>query len=109
MGKYNANLSDCEEMILSIILESDTDPTILDIMAEAKRRFKKSWKMQTAATFLTRMEEKGYISRYKQGRYSHYVSKMTLDEFRITKLGYMKELLLFESTKEMRKYLKEHV
>jgi len=55
------------------------------------------------------MEEKGYISRYKQGRYSHYVSKMTLDEFRITKLGYMKELLLFESTKEMRKYLKEHV
>lgn len=99
-------LSECEEMILSILLNSDEDLTLTEIMDRAKARFQKEWKMQTVATFMKRMEEKGYISSYKIGRYSHYKSVITLCDFRKYKMQDMRELLLFDSTESMADFIK---
>jgi len=100
-------LTECEEMILSILLNSDDDLTLTEIMEKAKSRFQKEWKMQTVWTLLARMELKGYISSYKVGRYSHYKPEITLHEFRAEKFREMQELLLFSSTVTMANFLRD--
>ena len=100
-------LSECEEMILSILLNSDDDLTLTEIMEKAKSRFQKEWKMQTVATFMKRMEEKEYISSYRVGRYSHYKPEIKLCDFREQKFREMQELLLFSSTVAMSKFLRD--
>ena len=102
-----SKLSECEEMILSILLNSDEDLTLTEIMEKAKNRFQKEWKMQTVATFMARMELKGYISSYKIGRYSHYKPAITLHDFRKYKMQDMRELLLFDGTESMVDFIKD--
>ena len=53
-----AKLSECEEMIMSILLESDEPLILSEIMQRAKNRFNKEWKAQTVCTFMARMEVK---------------------------------------------------
>jgi predicted transcriptional regulator len=103
----NAKLSECEEMIMSILLNSNEDLTLTEIMEKAKVRFQKEWKMQTVATFMTRMEQKGYISSYRVGRYSHYRPEIKLYEFREQKFHEMQELLLFSNTVAMANFLRD--
>lgn len=100
-------LSECEEMILSILLNSDDDLTLTEIMEKAKKRFQKEWKMQTVATFMKRMEEKEYISSYRVGRYSHYKPEIKLCDFREQKFREIQELLLFSSTVDMADFLRD--
>ena len=100
-------LSECEEMILSILLNSDDDLTLTEIMEKAKSRFQKEWKMQTVATFMKRMEEKEYISSYRVGRYSHYKPEIKLCDFREQKFREIQELLLFSSTVDMADFLRD--
>lgn len=102
-----ASLSVCEEMIMSILLESDEPLILSEIMARAKNRFNKEWKMQTVATFMKRLEKKGYISIYRVGRYSHYKPEIKLCDFREQKLLEMQELLLFNSTVAMANFLRD--
>lgn len=64
-------LSECENMIMLILLKSDHDLNLTEITEQAKQ-LGKEWKLQTTATFVKRMERKGYVSIYKVGRYSHY-------------------------------------
>lgn len=99
-------LSECEEMILSILLDSDEDLTLTEIMEKAKERFQKEWKMQTVCTFLARMELKGYISSHKVGRYSHYRPEIKLYAFREQKMLEMQKLLLFTSRVSMANFVK---
>lgn len=40
-------LSECEEMIMSILLEAGEPLILTEIMQRAKNRFNKEWKMQT--------------------------------------------------------------
>jgi predicted transcriptional regulator len=63
--------------------------------------------MQTVATFMKRMEEKGYISSYRVGRYSHYKPEITLCDFREQKFYEMQELLLFSNTVAMANFLRD--
>ena len=63
--------------------------------------------MQTVATFMARMEVKGYISSYRVGRYSHYKPEITLCDFQEQKLREMQELLLFSNTVAMSKFLRD--
>ena len=100
-------LTECEEMILSILLNSDDDLTLTEIMEKAKKRFQKEWKMQTVWTLLARMELKGYISSYKVGRYSHYKPEIKLCDFREQKFREIQELLLFSSTVTMANFLRD--
>ena len=100
-------LSECEDMIMSILLESDEPLILSEIMQRAKNRFDKEWKMQTVWTLLARMEVKEYISSYKVGRYTHYKPEITLCDFREQKLREMQELLLFSSTVTMSNFLRD--
>jgi len=102
-----SKLSECEDMVMSILLESDEPLILSEIMQRAKNRFDKEWKMQTVATFMARMEVKGYISSYKVGRYTHYKPEITLCAFREQKLREMQELLLFSSTVAMSGFLRD--
>ena len=102
-----AKLSECEEMIMSILLEADEPLILSEIMAKAKARFQKKWKMQTVCTFMARMELKGYISSYRVGRYTHYKPMITLCDFREQKLREMQELLLFSNTVAMSNFLRD--
>ena len=100
-------LSECKDMIMSILSESDEPLILSEIMARAKNRFQKEWKMQTVWTLLARMEVKGYISSYRVGRYSHYNLEIKLCDFREQKFREMQELLLFSSTVDMADFLRD--
>ena len=104
--EHKEKLSECEEMLMSILLDSNEDLVLTEIMEKLKNCFQKEWKMQTVCTFLTRMERKGYISRYRIGRYSHYRPEITLEEFRMQKLQQVKEILLFNNTAEMADFVR---
>lgn len=100
-------LSECEEMIMSILLESNEPLILSEIMARAKSRFNKEWKGQTVCTFMARMELKGYISRNRTNGYTLYKPEITLCDFREQKLHEMQELLLFSNTVAMSKFLRD--
>ena len=99
-------LSECEEIIYAILLKSDHDLTLMEITEQAKR-FEKEWKIQTTATFLKRMEKKGYTSSYRIGRCSHYHPLVSLEEYRKEKLSEIRELLSFKNYKEMADFIKD--
>lgn len=65
-------LSDCEEMIMDIIWHEPKEPDLMTITEKANKKYGKNWKIQTVATFLSRLEKKGWIYIYRIGRYSHY-------------------------------------
>ena len=104
--EHKEKLSECEEMLMSILLDSNEDLVLTEIMEKAKNRFQKEWKMQTVCTFLTRMEKKGYISSYRIGRYSHYRLEINLEEFRKQRLQQVKEMLLFSNTADMADFMR---
>lgn len=89
----------CEEMIMSILWSADEDLDLMTVTAKAEERFGKIWKLQTVATFMTRLEKNKYISIYKVGRYSHYHPMVSLDEYRNAKLQEVTDLL-FEGRQE---------
>ena len=85
MKMENKNvLSDTEEKILAILMKSDEDMTLEEVTEQARLRYGKLWKIQTTATFLTRMQKKGYISVYRVGRYSHYHPLVEKDDFKMS-------------------------
>lgn len=92
-------LSQCEEMIMSILWSAEEDLDLMTVTAKAEERFGKVWKLQTVATFMTRLEKNKYISIYKVGRYSHYQPIVSLDEYRDMKLKEITDLL-FAGQKE---------
>jgi predicted transcriptional regulator len=75
-------LSTCEKMCLSVIV--DTSDCVLDlntITETVNKKFNKNWKIQTVATYLTRMVNKGYIDNsVRIGRYTQFRSVLTKEE-----------------------------
>ncbi len=56
------------------------------VTERAKERFGKEWKLQTVATFMTRLKGKGWIDIYRIGRYSHYHPLISVEEYREAKM-----------------------
>ena len=100
-------LAECEEMIMSILWSSEEDLDLITVTAKAKERFGKEWKLQTVATFMTRMEKKKYISIYRIGRYSHYHPVVSLDEYRNWKLMEVRKMLFDDNQQELEIYVNE--
>ena len=103
-------LSDAEEKILAILMKSDEDMTLDELTEQARLRYGKEWKIQTMATFLTRMQKKGYVSIYKVGRYSHYHPEISLDNYRLVMLNRVKDLLFggsWENIGEFINYMRD--
>ena len=100
-------LTECESMIYNILLKANKDLTLKEVTEQAEICFGKEWKIQTTATFLTRMEEKGYIKIYKIGKYSHYQPKVSLEAFRKQQMQRLKEILLFKNNKDMADFIEK--
>ena len=100
-------LAECEEMIMSILWSSEEDLDLMTVAANAKERFGKEWKLQTVATFMTRMEKKKYIDIYKIGRYSHYHPVVSLDEYRKVKMEEVGELLFDGDFEKMSEFIRK--
>ena len=98
-------LAECEELIMSILWSSEEDLDLMTVTGKAKERFGKEWKLQTVATFMTRLEKKKYIDIYKIGRYSHYHPIVKLDEYRKEKMEEVCMLLFGGDWKKMMEFL----
>lgn len=95
-GVYMNNLlvlSECEEMIMTVLWSSEEDLDLATVTDQMQKRYKKTWKLQTVATFMTRLEKKKYIDIYRIGRYSHYRPKVKLESYRLWKLEEVGNLL----------------
>lgn len=98
-------LTECEEMIMSILWSSEEDLDLMTVTDNAKERFGKEWKLQTVATFMTRLEKKKYISVYRIGRYSHYHPVVSKDEYRKEKVEEVCGILFEEDLEQMARFI----
>lgn len=82
----NQKLSECEEMIMKVLWDAEEDLDLMQVTERVSVRFGKVWKIQTVATFMTRLKNKGWIEIYKIGRYSHYHPIVEIDVYREMKI-----------------------
>ena len=82
----NIELSACEEMIMTIIWNSETELDLAAVMAQTNERYHTVWKPQTVSTFLSRAKKKGFLASYQKGRYSYYQPLVSKAEYRRMKL-----------------------
>ena len=76
-------ISVCEKMIMKVLWEAEEDLDLMTISAKVKEEFEKEWKLQTVATFMTRLKKKGYVSVYRNGRRSYYHPLINTNEFKM--------------------------
>lgn len=77
-------ISVCERMIMKVLWDSEEDLDLMTVTARVKEEFGKEWKLQTVATFMTRLQKKKYIDIYRIGRYSHYHPLVKKDDFKMS-------------------------
>ena len=94
-------LSECEEMIMKVIWGESADPNLLTVTEKVNARFNKNWKIQTVATFLTRLQSKGWIKIYRVEKYSHYKALIGLEAYRDIKLAELLELYNVEDSEAL--------
>lgn len=75
-------VTDCEEIVLSIIWDADHDVDLKEIMAEAKNRYGKIWAVQTVSTFLMRLRKKGFLELERKARRSYYRALISKEVYR---------------------------
>ncbi len=75
-------LSGCEREVLSVIMDMQQAIGLREIQEEVNRRFKRTWKPQTASTIIRRMAEKGYLTPEGRGRGTLYKSTIPPEEYR---------------------------
>lgn len=77
-------ISVCEKMIMKVIWDAEEDLDLMTLTARVNEEFGKTWKIQTVATFLTRLQKKGFIEIYRIGRYSHYHPIVEKNDFKMS-------------------------
>ena len=82
----NQKISDCEEMIMKVLWEAENDLNLIEVTDKVSTRYGKVWKLQTVATFMTRLQKKGWIDIYKVKRYSYYHPIIGVEEYRKKKM-----------------------
>ena len=68
---YNINLPDTEFEIMTAIWESELPVTSRKLMESIGE--KKGWRIATLISFLVRLEDRGFIMSYKDGKERSYV------------------------------------
>lgn len=79
-------ISDCEEMIMKVLWDAGEDLDLIQVTEQVRIRYGKVWKLQTVATFMTRLKNKGWINIYKIKRYSHYHPIIEIEAYREEKM-----------------------
>ena len=77
-------ISVCEKMIMKVIWDADNDLDLMTLTDRVNEEFGKKWKIQTVATFLTRLQKKEFIEIYRVGRYSHYHAIVEKNDFKMS-------------------------
>lgn len=82
----NQKISDCEEMIMKVLWDAGEDLDLIQVTEQVRIRYGKVWKLQTVATFMTRLKNKGWIDIYKIKRYSHYHPIIEIEAYKEEKM-----------------------
>jgi len=98
-------LPDSELLIMMIIWNSIEDPDLMTVTRIAKERYGKIWKLQTVATFMTRLEKRGFITIYRIGRYSHYKEIITHEEYTTYAINETNAILFDNDVTDIFKYV----
>ena len=76
---YSVNLPESEFEIMTIIWQGEppfTTDKLMKILGE-----KKNWKSPTLISFLTRLEDRGFIMSYKKGKERYYIPLADRDAY----------------------------
>lgn len=68
----NIMLSECEEMVMKCAWDSEGAPSVKQLVHDVNVRYGKEWKLQTVATFVSRLVKKGYLKMHRAGRNVSY-------------------------------------
>jgi predicted transcriptional regulator len=76
---------------MAVIWSNEGDIELSDLREICAERCGKCHARTTMVTFLSRMEEKGYIRRYRKGRYAYCSASVTQEEYLKEKMNCIKE------------------
>ena len=74
-------LTDCEELVMSVIWDADENLNLPQIVERVNRRYEKDWAMQTVSTFLARLRRKGVVDATRSGRTFFYQVLMPKEDY----------------------------
>jgi len=74
-------LPEAERLIMSILWDAKRPLTLFEVDEIARKRYNKKWKIQTIATFMTRLKKKGFISVDKIERYHYYEAIIKMETY----------------------------
>ncbi len=67
---------------MKTVWDSDGELDMMEVMKRVNDKYRKTWKPQTASTFLGRLVRKGYLRKYRKGRVFYYQVMVPLEEYR---------------------------
>lgn len=74
-------LTECEEMVMNVIWDSDARLNLPQIVERVNKRYGKEWAMQTVSTFLARLRKKSVVTAERSGRTFYYDVIMTKEAY----------------------------
>lgn len=93
MGIVNVKkLSDCEEMVMRVIWESNIELESVSIQNIFNKKFNKEWKIQTVLTILMRLQKKRWLDIQGDRRCHRYIPTVSYEDYRKEKLKEVLEL-----------------
>ena len=106
MQDKEKKLTESEEQIMAVLMDSEEDLSVSETRNYVNQRFKHTWKEQTVATLLTRMEEKGYVLGYKSGKCRYYSIIIRPEEYREKRSVDLCDLLFGGNMDKMKEFVK---
>ena len=82
MAEGKERLSGSEAVLMRILWEEDCDMSMHELMDEAAYKTGKVWAKQTVSTFLMRMEEAGFVTKYREGRIFYYHAEVKAKNYK---------------------------
>lgn len=81
----NKEMNNCESIVMKIVWDSKEDISTSEIIEQLKVKYNKNYARTTVVTFIQRLIEKGYVTRYKKGRASfiHPIKDLTQHQQKI--------------------------
>lgn len=99
-------LSECEEMVMTIVWDSDSAPDLAETRKRVNVKFGKTWKPQTVSTFLTRLVRKGFLTSYRKGRYAYYEPVVKKDEYCAAEITRIADLYFAGDTEKLAHFVR---
>ena len=106
MGEIK-RLSDCEELVMSIVWSSEEEPDLAAVMKRVNERYGKEWKSQTVSTFLCRLVKKQYLKSYRKGRYVYYIPLIRRENYCKSQIKNIATMFFDGDESKLEDFLKE--